>query len=252
MTARRGRVASRIAPGAAGLVRRGQATVRARRDPAGAELLAKVRAEHLTYLDEAALWDLRTLARNLDRAGIVGSIVEAGCALGGSAIVLAASKPPSRPLYVHDVFGMIPPPSERDGEDVQDRYVEIVEGKSDGLGTDVYYGYQPDLQDQVAANFERMKFGVELNHVHLIPGLFEDTLPPDGPVALAHVDGDWYDSVHVCLERLWPVLADRGTIVIDDYDHWSGCRDAVDDFVRNRSDLTKVRRNRLQLVKRAP
>ncbi len=100
------------------------------RDPRGALLIARIERRHLTYLDIPALLDLRDLAHEADAARRPGAFIEAGCALGGSAIVLAASKHPWRPLLVYDVFGMIPPPSERDGTDVVQRYEEIKAGQA--------------------------------------------------------------------------------------------------------------------------
>ena len=43
-----------------------------------------------------------------------GIFVEAGCALGGSTIVIAHAKEQERPLRVYDVFDMIPPPTAED------------------------------------------------------------------------------------------------------------------------------------------
>lgn len=62
-------------------------------------------------------------------------------------------------------------------------------------------------------------------------GLFEDTIKAEGPVALAHIDGDWYESVKVCLDRLAPNLAVGGVMVIDDSGSWSGCTKAIDEFL---------------------
>jgi asparagine synthase (glutamine-hydrolysing) len=50
------------------------------------------------------------------------------------------------------------------------------------------------------------------------------------PVALAHIDGDWYRSVMTCLRRIEPNLVPGGTLVIDDYRAWSGCKRAVDEY----------------------
>ena len=81
-------------------------------------------------------------------------------------------------------------------------------------------------------------------------GLFQDTLHPAGPVALAHIDGDWYASVMTCLERIVPVLIPGGTLVIDDYHHWSGCRKAVDEYFADRRDqFAFVERSRLHIVR---
>jgi hypothetical protein len=218
-------------------------------DRPGLSLIRRVRAQRLTYLSPAALSDLRRRMQELEQRRVVGSVIEAGCALGGSAIVLAASKTKARPMYVYDVFGTIPPPSDADGEDTLRRYEEIVAGRSKGIGGDTYYGYEENLQVKVRASFAQFGLAVNEHNVHLIEGLFQDTIRPDGPVALAHIDGDWYDSVKVCLERIWPRLIVGGVVVIDDYDDWSGCRTAVDEFLGDRTDFCAERWSRLHLVK---
>jgi hypothetical protein len=219
------------------------------RDREGRKLITQVRDEKLTYLESDALWDLRERAKYAEVRGIPGAIVEAGCALGGSAIVLARSKSPDRQMYVYDVFGMIPPPSDRDGDDVKQRYAAIVAGASEGIGGQRYYGYESDLLAKVEANFDRFTVSPSGHSIHLVRGLFQETVHPDWPVALAHIDGDWYESVKVCLDRLWPAMSKGGVIVVDDYDSWTGCRRAVDEFISTATDCTVERRTRLQLIK---
>ena len=142
-------IASRPRRAVASLRRRGRTQLRrlstAVREGEATGLARQVRAANLTFLDEQALVDLWLRARDVDRRGIPGVIVEAGCALGGSAVVLAAAKRPERPLHVFDVFGQIPPPGERDGDDVHERYRTIAEGRAEGHGGETYYGYLPDL-----------------------------------------------------------------------------------------------------------
>lgn len=222
-----------------------------RADPAGVALAERVRAERLTFLGVESLIELHHRVREIESAGVPGSIVEAGCALGGSAIVLAAAKAPDRPMHVHDVFGMIPPPGERDGADVHARYAEIRAGGAEGFQGDTYYGYQSNLKNRVSESFARLGFPTSENNVELVEGLFEDTIRPSGPVAFGHIDGDWYESVKVCLERLWPVLSPGGVLVIDDYDAWSGCRTAVDEWLQSRDDVEVQWRSRVHLVKQS-
>lgn len=83
--------------------------------------------------------------------------------------------------------------------------------------------------------------------MHLIRGWFEQTLPEHkkriGPIALLHLDCDWYVSVGFCLSELYDQVVSCGFVVIDDYGHWLGCRRAVDEFLRQRTDnivLTKI------------
>jgi asparagine synthase (glutamine-hydrolysing) len=49
-----------------------------------------------------------------------GSLLEAGCAPGGSALVIAAGQAGRPPPGIFDVFGAIPPHSEADGPDVHE------------------------------------------------------------------------------------------------------------------------------------
>jgi O-methyltransferase len=71
-------------------------------------------------------------------------------------------------------------------------------------------------------------------------GWFEDTLPVSradvGPIAVLHVDGDWYDSVRCVLENLHEQVVPGGAIVIDDYGAVLGARRATRDFRRAAGD----------------
>lgn len=208
----------------------------------GRALAAAVRRKRLTYLDSKALTDLYRAARHL---AVPGVVIEAGTALGGSAAMLAAAIGGSRELHLYDTFGMIPAPSSTDGQDVHDRYAEIRLGKSAGIGEDIYYGYRNDLRDHV----ERTVLWASRNiDVTLHQGLYEKSFWPSGSVALVHLDCDWYESVKVCLERVWPFLSPGGRVIIDDYYAWSGARKAVDEF--NAETAAKMECHaRLHLVK---
>ena len=213
------------------------------------ETIARARAEHLTYLKPGNLRELAALVVELERAGRSGLIVEAGTARGGSAIVLAAAKAAERPMKVYDVFGMIPPPGEHDGEDVHERYEKIATGAAKGVGGETYYGYRGDLYHEVTESFERLGVPLAEHNVELIQGLFEDTIELDEPVAFAHLDGDWYESTMTCLTRIAPLLVPGGRIVVDDYDKWSGCRAAVDEYFARRDGFRFERRAKLHVVR---
>ncbi len=80
--------------------------------------------------------------------------------------------------------------------------------------------------------------------------MFQDTITGDEPVALAHIDGDWYESVRTCLERIGPRLSPGGVMVIDDYFYWSGCRTAVDEFLAKHPDDYRTVRRRTACTSR--
>lgn len=212
-------------------------------------VIAAIRKEKLTYLDYDAMVDIKEAVHNTEASEIPGFLLEAGCALGGSAILMAKAKQTSRALRVYDVFGMIPPPSERDDQDVHERFEKISKGESQGIGGDTYYGYEENLRDKVAENFSRHAVPPEEHAVELVQGLFEDTMVIDTPVALAHIDCDWYDSVWTCLERIVPHLSQGGRLIIDDYEAWSGCRKAVDDFFQDKAGFRRENHARLHIVK---
>jgi len=203
---------------------------------AGSEIIQLVKSRNLTYLSRSKLNKLADLTYFNERNNIAGVIIETGCALGGSGIVMASCKAKDRPQRIYDVFGMIPPPSNKDGEDIISRYDTIKAGDSKGIAGEPYYGYIENLYDTVIDNFAEAGHSVADNNVSLHKGLLQDTLVVDEPVSLAHIDVDWYDPVYVSLERIYPHLSMGGTIVADDYLDWSGCKSAVDDFFKDKKE----------------
>lgn len=197
----------------------------------------EVRSRRLTYLSRDRLLVLAALCVELEKQRAPGIIIEAGCALGGSGIVLCSAKARGRQLFLYDVFSMIPPPDKQDGPDVHARYKVIRAGKATGIGGDTYYGYVDDLYSKVKMHFSDFHMSTDDNDVHLVKGLVQDTLHVEQPVCLAHIDVDWYEAVRICLERIEPWVIEGGSIVIDDYRDWSGCRTAVDEYFSKNEKL---------------
>ena len=196
------------------------------------ELINRIRKKNITYLSNRKLACLVTTCRLIERSNLPGVFLEAGCALGGSSILLASLKSVERPLFIYDAFGMIPPPTEDDTKDVHDRYRVIVEGKSQGLGGDKYYGYEENLYETVQYNLREFDINCEKESVSLVKGLVQETMKIDQPVAFAHIDVDWYEPVMTCLERIFPKLVTGGSIILDDYHDWGGCRKAADEYLK--------------------
>jgi O-methyltransferase len=106
-----------------------------------------------------------------------------------------------------DSFAGLPPPGPKDASDATS-----------------YTGSCRGNTSAVRAVLERV--GVPETAVTLVPGWFHETLPtlPQRPIALLHIDADWYDSVRICLEHLYDRVSPGGYIVLDDYGYWQGCR----------------------------
>lgn len=208
----------------------------------------QVKKSGLSFLSKQALFELYDSVLEVERRNLKGDFIEAGCALGGSAIVIATAKRRERLFFIYDIFGQIPPPTEEDGADVHERYRVIQQGDAKGIDDSLYYGYELNLKDKVEKNLLSFKLMPEEDNIYLKKGLFEETLHVNAPVAFAHLDGDWYQSTMTCLENIVPHLVSGGVLVIDDYDSWSGCRKAVDEYFQGRSsDFVFIKKTKLHI-----
>ena len=201
----------------------------------------RVKAERLSYLSYRKYVQICQTIKALKANATPGDYLEAGCALGGSSIVIGTLKPAGPAFQVYDVFGMISPPTADDPPDVIERYKVIVAGQSKGLQGDTYYGYIADLYEVVQGNLTRHLTPAQRAGIHLNKGLLQDTMVINRPVAFAHIDVDWYDPVMVSLQRIMPHLSVGGAIILDDYFDWGGCRKAVDAYLAENPSLKLAR-----------
>jgi O-methyltransferase len=80
------------------------------------------------------------------------------------------------------------------------------------------------------------KLNLDMNNVILTKGFFQDTLEIKenvdniGEIGILRLDGDWYESTKICLEKLYNKVIDGGVIIIDDYGHFIGAKRATDEF----------------------
>jgi hypothetical protein len=200
----------------------------------------ELRARNLTYCGYDKLTILHDCIVDVERNKLEGRFIEAGVALGGSAIFMCHYKSRNRPLDLYDVYDQIPAPGPEDGADAHERYAEIESGQSQGLGQDEYYGYLGDTKQLVADNLKTFGFPAFEHNIHFIKGLFQDTMNLTEPVAVAHIDGDWYDSVKTCIDRIAPHIVKGGYIIFDDYSSYSGCRKAVDQWLAQSPEFEPV------------
>ena len=194
-----------------------------------AETVRRVRRDTLTTAPRiAALCDS---VEYVARAEIDGAFVECGVWRGGSmmaaALTLLRLGVTDRDLYLFDTFSGMPEPG---AEDVPSPYD----------------GYSPHKRWRRQRRLDREWAGVPIEtvrdrlwstgyppeRIHLIPGMVEDTVPAEAPaeIALLRLDTDWYASTRHELEQLYPRLAARGVLIIDDYGHYEGARRAVDEY----------------------
>jgi len=183
----------------------------------------------ITMVSYARLHGLYQATRYVVENAIPGEFVECGVAKGGSAALVGLTllqMRAKRDLWLFDTFAGLPKPSKDDPD------YEIA---------DLYTGTCFASQEEVRSSLQSL--GVTAD-IHLVPGLFQDTVQ-DAPlqsISLLHLDGDWYESVKICLHALYDKVSPGGVIQFDDYGHWAGARKAVDEFLSERGISTQLRR----------
>jgi hypothetical protein len=188
--------------------------------------------ELYTMVDYERRKNLWRLVRLLDRNQVSGDLVELGVCNGGTLGVLAYAANHfklRRLTWGYDSFEGLPEPSARDGQAAYEYSLGKASGKLVSINKCV-----GSLEVVEELLFEQLKLKPE--SIRLVKGWFQDTLvqPFNRPIALLHLDGDWYDSVKLCLDKLYDQVAAGGYIVLDDYGYWQGCREAFEDFIKER------------------
>jgi O-methyltransferase len=164
---------------------------------------------------------------------IAGDFVECGVWRGGSAMLMASALKEAghtdRHLWLYDTFAGMTEPTERDVSPAGDH----ARSRFDRQQRHGYNAWCYAPLDEVSANLLNTGYPPEL--LHFVRGRVEDTLPALGPekIALLRLDTDWYESTRHELEHLYPRLARRGVLILDDYGHWHGARDATDEYMRS-------------------
>ncbi len=94
------------------------------------------------------------------------------------------------------------------------------------------FGALEEVQRNVATT------GYPGDRVRYVQGKVEDTIPGQAPerIALLRLDTDWDESTRHELEQLYERLTPGGVLIVDDYGHWAGARQAVDEFFAGRND----------------
>ena len=199
-------------------------------DPPAATIIRRVQPYTMTSPERQ--FALVEAVRYISRAAIEGDVVECGVWRGGSmmatALTLIECGDRSRGLFLFDTFEGMAPPTDRD---------VAIDGQSAGKLLQSHEKTETDsvwccaTLDQVRAAMGST--GYHADAIHYIQGKVEDTIPRHAPsrIALLRLDTDWYESTRHELEHLFPRLVKGGVLIIDDYGHWKGAREAVDEYL---------------------
>ncbi len=196
---------------------------------------SQVRPRQLYYIIEANRPDAHTLvtraaADNVQfcvesalSAGIDGDLIETGVFRGGVGIlmrgVLKAWGETGRKVYCADSWEGLPAP----GADIYDALAHDVLKSIDHFAVSL---------ESVKDTFAR--YGLLDDQVVFLKGWFAETLPSAAfeKLAVARLDGDYYESTRIAIESLYPKLQTGGWLIVDDYGAPVGARRAIDEYRR--------------------
>jgi len=203
-------------------------------DPAYAEIIARVAPFTMTGCDRVGA--LIDAVRYLAKANIPGAIVECGVWRGGSMMAAALALLEAgdlRDLYLFDTFAGMTEPGERDIDHVGVAAQPVFTQ----MAADDHNAWCYASLDDVRQNL--LSTGYPADRCHFVQGDVLETLPAADPshIALLRLDTDWYASTRHELTHLYPRIAKAGVLIIDDYGHWNGCRQAVDEYFADRAVL---------------
>jgi hypothetical protein len=163
---------------------------------------------------------------------IEGDFVECGVWRGGSMMVVAHTLrrmgDTTRKLYLYDTFAGMSQPTEKDI-----RFDGITAHE---LIDEVYKDARAwCYADKVDVTKNLLSTGYPEHNLLLIEGKVEETIPQTLPtqICLLRLDTDWYESTRHELTHLYPKLVKNGVLIIDDYGHWQGARQATDEYFNN-------------------
>jgi hypothetical protein len=197
------------------------------------EIVAAIlRVKDFTYTSPERMAALYESVRYICRHHIPGAFVECGVWRGGSAMLCALALlslgQTDRKIYLYDTFDGMSEPDEID--------VESLTGKAarptwEAMRTPEHNDWAYASLEEVQSNL--LSTGYPTENIVYVKGKVENTLPATLPdtIALLRLDTDWYQSTYHELQHLYPRLAELGVLLIDDYGHWQGAHQAVDQFL---------------------
>jgi len=180
-------------------------------------------------------WTLIKSLHYINKKKVIGDIVECGIWRGGN-LFLAKKiqdkyyKEIKRKLYGFDTFEGMPEPSIHDGVKVNKTYQNF-KNKNEPWT-------KASLDD--VKNFSKKLFS-DIDEFNFIKGKVEDTLKDKknlpNKISLLRLDTDLYESTKIELNILYPLLVEKGILIIDDYGDFQGCRKAVDEYFSDKNVL---------------
>lgn len=198
-------------------------------EPEFFEIYEACRTYTMTSIER--MYSLYKAVEYVVKNNIPGDIVEAGVWRGGSCMLIAKTLQKfgdtERRIFLYDTFKGMPAPTaqdkQHDGERLQKRWDANIESNHN----DWCYASLEDVKKNIAST------SYASDKTIFVQGRVEETIPDTIPshISLLRLDTDWYESTAHEMKHLYPLLQTRGVLIIDDYGHWKGSRQAVDEYI---------------------
>ncbi len=174
--------------------------------------------------------------RHCVAAELPGAFAECGVWRGGSVLAMISTLQDlgidDRDIYLYDTFEGMTEPTEHDVSDLDPPALETWREaeRDDGRAWSELFDAGTFNEDAVRELLGSTGYPAE--RLHFVRGPVEETIPANAPeqLALARLDTDWYESTLHEMQHLYPRLVSGGVLIIDDYGHWQGARQAVDEY----------------------
>jgi hypothetical protein len=179
---------------------------------------------------------------------IPGDIVECGVWRGGSSMVCALTmmkmQSMDRKIYLYDTYSGMSEPTEKDVDFEGSQSIK----KWKKMERDNHNKWDYASLAEVKNNMQSTKYPDE--NIIYIKGKVENTIPNKIPekISILRLDTDWYESTYHELIHLFPLLSKNGVLIIDDYGHWQGSKEAVDNYIEE--NKVKILLNRVDYTGR--
>jgi len=199
-------------------------------EPRFRELYERCKPYTMTSIER--LYSLYMSVEYIVKAEIPGDLAECGVWRGGSCMMMAYTLLSlgkcDRHIMLYDTFEGHPQPDpKRDidlwGNRAHDEWRQRTERCE-------VEGWASASIDEVRQNLART--GYPVDKLRYIKGMVEETARQNASqrLSLLRLDTDWYESTRSALRHLYPSLASGGVLILDDYGHYKGQRDAADEY----------------------
>lgn len=190
------------------------------------------------------LYSLYKSVDYLIRNNIPGDFVECGVWKGGNPMLIATMllkyKITNKKIFLYDTFEGMSNPTTKD-VDYKGRQADILmENTHNKEAIESVWCYSS--YEEVKTTMQGTGYPSE--NIIMVKGKVEDTIPVMIPtsICLLRLDTDWYESTYHELKYLYPLLSKNGVLIIDDYGHWAGAREAVDTYLREQNITLPLQR----------